>query len=62
MSEDSFNLFNKSPSNYRIADNRPHEETKWDIPLINEIMKELENNKYNFELTGFNKSEIKDIF
>lgn len=47
---------------YMIADNRLQDETKWDMPLLDEVLKELENNKYNLELTGFDISEINDLF
>jgi len=47
---------------YMIADNRLQEDTKWDMPLLADIIKELESNDYNLDFTGFGQQEIEDLF
>ena len=43
---------------YRLMDNRSHEETSWDEPLLADCLAELRDSDADLELTGFNSEEI----
>jgi ParB-like chromosome segregation protein Spo0J len=43
---------------YRLMDNRSHEETSWDAPLLADCLAELQTGGADLDLTGFNSDEI----
>jgi hypothetical protein len=45
---------------YRIMDNRSNEKAEWDMDLLVEELKSLED--YDLSLTGFNDKEIEELF
>ena len=47
---------------YMVADNRLQQETDWDVPLMQEIVAELQEHKYDVTLTGLKAAELEDLF
>jgi len=47
---------------YRLADNRSHDNTSWDIDLLEVEMSDLRSLEVSLELTGFDQGEIDKLF
>ena len=47
---------------YVIIDNKLNEMSEWDIPVLVDLIKEIEQSDFNVELTGFDIDEISDLF
>lgn len=43
---------------YLIADNKLQEETGWDMPLLRDLIGELDTGLFDLELTGFNLDDL----
>lgn len=46
---------------YRLADNRTGTESRWDLPLLGEELKLLDEKNFELALTGFDPTELKDL-
>lgn len=46
---------------YLIADNKLQEETEWDLPVLKDLLEELDTGEFPLELTGFEMPEIEDL-
>lgn len=46
---------------YLIADNRLQEETEWDLPVLKELIEQMDTGNIDLELTGFSEDEIEDL-
>ena len=46
---------------YRLADNRTGTESRWDLPLLGEELKLLDEKNFELALTGFDATELKDL-
>lgn len=55
------NLDGAKADAYLIADNKLQEETEWDLPVLKELLEELENDDFPIELTGFELPEIDEL-
>lgn len=51
------NLSDAQKKAYRLADNKLNE-SDWDMELVVEELRELDNEDFNIELTGFDKSDL----
>jgi DNA modification methylase len=45
-----------------VSDNQSGAWTEWDIPLLKDIFVDFENNGVDLEITGFNESELSELF
>lgn len=46
---------------YLIADNRLQEETEWDLPILKDLIEQMDTGNVDLELTGFSEDEIEDL-
>ena len=46
---------------YRIADNRTAQESQWDLPLLAEELKFLEDEEFDLKFTGFDTTELDEL-
>jgi len=46
---------------YLIADNKLQEETEWDLPVLKDLLGELDTGEFPLEITGFELPEIEDL-
>jgi len=46
---------------YLIADNKLQEETEWDLPILKELMGELNIGEFDLSITGFDLPEIDEL-
>jgi len=46
---------------YLIADNRLQDETEWDLPMLKDLLQELDTGEFDIELTGFDEREIERL-
>src|SRR5690554_6355606 len=46
---------------YLIADNRLQDETAWDLPMLKDLLQELDTGEFDIEITGFEMGEIEDL-
>ena len=46
---------------YLIADNRLQDETEWDLPMLKDLLQELDTGEFNIEITGFEMGEIEEL-
>ena len=47
---------------YVIIDNKLNEMSDWDIPILVDLRKEIEQSNFDVSLTGFDEDEISDLF
>ena len=47
---------------YVIIDNKLNEMSEWDIPILVDLIKEIEQSDFDVSLTGFDEDEISDLF
>ena len=47
---------------YVIIDNKLNEMSEWDIPILVDLIKEIEQSNFDVSLTGFDEDEISDLF
>lgn len=55
-------LDKKQQRAYRLADNRTHDETKWDDEFLKREMQDLDELGIDLSLTGFDEEEIGELF
>ena len=46
---------------YLIADNKTQDLTDWDLPLLKDLLQELDTGEFDIEITGFASKEIADL-
>jgi len=46
---------------YRLADNRTHELSNWDFPLLKDELESLDTGEIDLEMTGWLQSEIEEL-
>jgi DNA modification methylase len=46
---------------YMIADNRIQQETDWDLPMLKDLLQELDIGELDITITGFDLPEIEDL-
>ena len=46
---------------YLIADNKTQDLTDWDLPLLKDLLQELDTGEFDIEITGFDSKEIADL-
>src|SRR5215467_6387257 len=46
---------------YRLMDNRSHDETDWDLELLEPELEELQGLEFDLSLTGFEERELEDL-
>lgn len=46
---------------YLITDNRIQEETEWDMPVLKDLLQEIDTGAFDLELTGFDMPEIENL-
>jgi hypothetical protein len=46
---------------YNVADNRLQDESEWDLPLLKDLMSELDDGIFDIEMTGFELHELADL-
>ena len=47
---------------YVIIDNKLNEMSEWDIPILVDLIKEIEQSNFDVSLTGFDEDEISNLF
>jgi len=46
---------------YLIADNKTQDLTDWDLPLLKDLLQELDTGEFDLTVTGFNEDEIEGL-
>lgn len=47
---------------YVIIDNKLNEMSEWNVPILVDLIKEIEQSDFDVSLTGFDDDEISDLF
>lgn len=46
---------------FALADNKSNEWADWDLPVLKDLLQELDTGEFNMELTGFDEGQISDL-
>lgn len=47
---------------YRLMDNRSHQESEWDYDILKDVLMEFKDDGLDLSLTGFDDDELSDLF